>query len=408
MFPDIANPGVRGMRFAQAIYGRGLHRKLVRSHLHVASVGIVALTLALLALLWIRNRTRKLTDLLTESVVVDPKSITDERLRLEMIENAALVVFLVMIPVMAIFGWLEARRRATSLMKPINALQQATRKFAEGELHEDVPIQSHDQLGELTESFNAMRATIQEKEEALVRSNEELQRFAYVASHDLQAPLRAVSGFVQLLHRTHGDRLDERGIDWVKRTVQAAGRMQSLIDDLLKFSRVGSQAAEFKPLKLNEVVDEALEILQSEIEETGAEIEVQQLPELAGDRSQLTQLFQNLIGNGLKYQEKGARPRIVVSAERIGTAWEFSVRDNGIGIAEEHRERVFESFRRLHTAAEYSGTGIGLAVCRRVVERHGGKIRVEANPEGGSDFRFTIAANLLQSESREPTTDEIE
>lgn len=396
------------MRFAQAIYGRGLHRKLVRSHLHVASVGIVALTLALLALLWIRNRTRKLTDLLTESVVVDPKSITDERLRLEMIENAALVVFLVMIPVMAIFGWLEARRRATSLMKPINALQQATRKFAEGELHEDVPIQSHDQLGELTESFNAMRATIQEKEEALVRSNEELQRFAYVASHDLQAPLRAVSGFVQLLHRTHGDRLDERGIDWVKRTVQAAGRMQSLIDDLLKFSRVGSQAAEFKPLKLNEVVDEALEILQSEIEETGAEIEVQQLPELAGDRSQLTQLFQNLIGNGLKYQEKGARPRIVVSAERIGTAWEFSVRDNGIGIAEEHRERVFESFRRLHTAAEYSGTGIGLAVCRRVVERHGGKIRVEANPEGGSDFRFTIAANLLQSESREPTTDEIE
>jgi len=225
--------------------------------------------------------------------------------------------------------------------------------------------------------------------EALERSNIELQRFAYVASHDLQTPMRGIASFAQLLQRNYAAGLDPQAADWIRRIVESVAHLQSLVRDLLEYSRIDSQAHPFRPVALDEVVDDAVNLLDASVREAGAEIHREALPVLAGDRSQLVQLLLNLLGNALKYRST-APPRIHVSAARQGTDWQISVRDNGIGIAAAHQERIFEIFQRLHDQQEYPGTGIGLAVCRRVVHRHGGRIWVESAPDAGSVFHFTI------------------
>lgn len=232
--------------------------------------------------------------------------------------------------------------------------------------------------------------------EALERSNVELQQFAYIASHDLQTPLRNISGFLQLLKSHYAGKLDEKADHWIRRSIQSSQQLHVLITDILAYSRVDSRARPFKPVSLREVFDDSVGLLEASIRDAGGEVTCDELPTVMGDQSQLVQLMHNLIGNGLKYHGPEP-PRVHVSAERLGDDWVVSVRDNGIGIAPKHHERIFEIFKRLHTREEYPGTGIGLAVCRRVVHRHGGKIWAESETDHGSVFKFTIPERKVES-----------
>jgi PAS domain S-box-containing protein len=236
--------------------------------------------------------------------------------------------------------------------------------------------------------------TLAIKAEELARSNSDLAQFAYVASHDLKEPLRAVSGCVGLLKRHYEGKLDERASEFMAHIVDGAARMETLIDGLLAFSRVGTQGGELQPVECAKALGTALQNLAASIEESGALVTHDTLPAANGDLPQLVSLFQNLIGNALKFRQK-APPRIHVSAERNGRQWRFSVRDNGFGIAPQYFERIFGVFQRLHTRREYPGTGIGLAICKKIVERHGGRIWLESLPGEGATFYFSLPAAHL-------------
>ena len=239
--------------------------------------------------------------------------------------------------------------------------------------------------------FEALRSAekaLTEQAEELKRSNAELEQFAYVASHDLQEPLRVVTNYVQLLDRRN-ESLDERSRHFIERSVAACGRMKRLIDDLLLFSRVTRKGGEFAPTDCAEVVRDALDNLALSIQESGAEVTTGELPTVTAERRQLLQLFQNLIGNAIKFRAD-LPPEIHVDAQHKGNEWTFSVRDNGIGIDPEQGERIFRIFQRLHTREEYTGTGIGLAVCKKIVERHGGRIWMTPNASAGATFSFTL------------------
>jgi PAS domain S-box-containing protein len=223
----------------------------------------------------------------------------------------------------------------------------------------------------------------------LARSNAELEQFAYVASHDLQEPLRMVASFTQLLAKRYAGKLDAKADEYIKYTVDGAKRMQQLIADLLALSRVGTKGGEFRDVPLAEVMSDVLLNLSPAIQESGAAVVEDSLPTVFADRGQMTQLLQNLIGNAIKFRDAKA-PQVHISAAEAGDDWTISVRDNGIGIAPEHAERVFQIFQRLHTRDQYPGTGIGLAVCRKIVERHGGKIWLDSTPGGGTTFHFTL------------------
>jgi PAS domain S-box-containing protein len=224
----------------------------------------------------------------------------------------------------------------------------------------------------------------------LSRSNAELEQFAYIASHDLQEPLRAISGCVQVLQRRYSDKLDSRATELITHAVEGTVRMQTLIHDLLAFSRVGTRGKPFEPTDCNQIMSGVEHSLRASIEESRATITYEHLPTVMADSVQLSQVFQNLVGNAIKY--RGERvPEVHVSAQRHDDEWQFAVSDNGIGIEPRYFERVFEMFQRLHTRNEYSGTGIGLAIVKKIVERHGGRIWVESVPGQGSRFYFTLA-----------------
>jgi PAS domain S-box-containing protein len=227
----------------------------------------------------------------------------------------------------------------------------------------------------------------------LERSNKELEQFAYVASHDLQEPLRMVSSYTQLLEQRYKDKLDQDAQDFIGYAVDGANRMQRLIQDLLEYSRVTTRGKPFASLDSHEVLGEAIKNLQVTIQETVALVTNGDLPIVRGDHTQIVQVFQNLIGNGIKFQRSGIAPRIHITAENdsLNSRFRvFKVSDNGIGIEPRHFERLFEIFQRLHSKKEYPGTGIGLALCKRIVERHGGRIWVESEPGKGSTFLFTL------------------
>ena len=227
--------------------------------------------------------------------------------------------------------------------------------------------------------------------EALKRSNDELAQFAYIASHDLQEPLRMVASYTQLLARRYKGRLDADADEFIAFAVDGANRMQRLIQDLLSYSRSGTKDIELVVTSSEQALEQAIVNLRATIEETGAIVTHDSLPTVLADEIQLTQLFQNLVSNALKYQGSDT-PRIHVSATRDGDArWLLSVSDNGIGIEEKYLERIFGMFQRLHRRDEFAGTGIGLAVCKKVVERHGGSIWAESRPGHGSNFRFSLA-----------------
>jgi PAS domain S-box-containing protein len=245
------------------------------------------------------------------------------------------------------------------------------------------------EIRNLNEELAHRVAELNGANQVLEQSNIELQQFAYIASHDLQSPLRSISGFVQLLKMEYEDKLDEQAGDWIRRTVQAIELMQTLIRDLLAYSGVDSRSRPFGQTSFLDIFNEILALLESSIRDSAGQVTCGDLPTVMGDHSQLVQLMQNLVSNGLKYHSEKP-PHVHVSAERNQNEWILSVRDNGIGIQTKHHERVFEIFKRLHSQTEYPGTGIGLAVCRRVVERHSGRIWLESEPGHGSVFHFTI------------------
>ncbi|MCM2315765.1 MAG: PAS domain S-box protein, partial [Thermoanaerobaculia bacterium] len=243
------------------------------------------------------------------------------------------------------------------------------------------------------------------KVDELYRSNEELQQFAYIASHDLQEPLRMVASYTQLLSKRYKGRLDADADDFIAFAVDGASRMQRLIQDLLTYSRVGTKGTELVETSGEESLQQALLNLRGAIEEGGAIVTHDPLPLVLADEMQLTQLFQNLLGNAIKYQGEGV-PKIHVSAASNDDGrWDFSVRDNGLGIDPQYFDRIFGMFQRLHKREDYAGTGIGLAICKKIVERHGGRISIESRPGQGSTFHFSLAAipPSPQEPPKEPT-----
>ncbi len=243
-----------------------------------------------------------------------------------------------------------------------------------------------------------MFSELNHKSDLLKRSNAELERFAYVASHDLQEPLRMVSSYTQLLRRRYQGKLDAEADEFISYAVDGAKRMQALINDLLDYSRVTTRAQPPAPTDSGALVKDLLALVQLQLAETQGQVTIGSLPIVLADASQLRRVFQNLISNGLKFHAPERPPRIHVSAARDGAVATFSIRDNGIGIEPQFFDRLFQLFQRLHTREEYPGTGIGLAICKRIIEHHGGRIWVESEPGIGTTFHFTLPL-VLQLES---------
>lgn len=298
---------------------------------------------------------------------------------------------------------------ARTVARPVHALVEGTNQVSRGNLAYRIPVKGGDELGLLQEAFNQMTGSIQEKTgqlqelnteleqrvqartEDLSRSNAELERFAYVASHDLQEPLRMVTSYLQLLEKRYKHKLDGDALEFIQFAVDGSMRMKNLINDLLAYSRVGTRGKEFAITDCNEVLASVLKNLKISIDENRAQVTYDDLPHVMADVTQLESLFQNLISNAIKFH--GAdRPRINIGVSREGSNWVFSISDNGIGIDPQYFERIFIIFQRLHNRQEYPGTGIGLAISKRIVERHGGRIWIDSRPGKGSIFYFTLPA----------------
>jgi hypothetical protein len=256
-----------------------------------------------------------------------------------------------------------------------------------GELARDIAFALHGL--EIEEARSRAEEALQTAARDLKRSNQELEQFAYVTSHDLQEPLRMVTSYLQLLEKRYRDRLGADAAEFIRYAVEGAGHMKNLISDLLGYSRLGTSTRPFAPTDCEAVLERALANLTVAVAESGATVTHDPLPVVRSDEQEFVQLFQNLIGNALKFRSSEP-PRIHLSASRSGKDWLFSVRDNGIGIEPRFAERIFVIFQRLHGRDEYPGTGIGLALCKKIVERHGGKIWIESKPGEGSTFYFTL------------------
>ncbi|WP_214412600.1 sensor histidine kinase [Sphaerisporangium fuscum] len=293
------------------------------------------------------------------------------------------------------------------VLRPISRLTLQVREVAGGDFDHTLHVDRPAELSELSGNVDAMRRRIvrewrrtaeaqrmlSDQALELRRSNAELEQFAYVASHDLQEPLRKVASFSQMLEQRYGDKLDDRGKQYIAFAVDGAKRMQLLVSDLLDLSRVGRVGGEKAETDMQKVVDAATGNLSAQIEDTGATVSYQDLPPVFGNRVLLTQLFQNLIGNALKFRSQDP-PRVEITATRQDDMWEFACADNGIGVDTKYADRIFLIFQRLHPRDVYPGTGIGLALCRKIVEYHGGKIWLDdPDPERpGTTFRWTLPA----------------
>ena len=303
--------------------------------------------------------------------------------------------------------WMAQRRW---VLDPLAAIGQEVRQVADGDIGHQVQVAGPREIADLARDVEAMRMhladaldaavaaqrTLREQAEQLAeqaddlrRSNAELEQFAYVASHDLQEPLRKVASFCQLLERRYADQLDDRAKQYIAFAVDGAKRMQRLINDLLAFSRVGRTTSEFTEVDLNVALERALISLTAAREEGGAEVEADPLPTVLGNGSLLSQVFQNLIGNGIKFRGDDA-PRVRITVQADGGEWLFACADNGIGIQPRYAERVFVIFQRLHGKEEYDGTGIGLALCRKIIEHHGGRMWLDTEAHAGTTMWWTI------------------
>ncbi len=326
-------------------------------------------------------------------------------------------VLLVVVGVLALlvvlvcaFVWVALERSVT---RPLGRLAEAVRAASTGSHEHEIRAEGTGEVAalardveqmrrELVQQVAELRASHAETERAhrllheqtreLERSNRDLEQFAYVASHDLQEPLRKVASFTQLLQKRYGGQLDERADQYIGFAVDGALRMQRLIQDLLAFSRVGRSGAEPEAVHLEAVLEQVRHDLGERIAESGAEVTHDPLPVVHGERALLAMLLMNVVGNALKFRHPERPPRVHLSARRDGDVWEVACTDNGIGIDPQYAERVFVIFQRLHPKEVYSGTGIGLALVKRVVEHHGGRVWVEPAGTGGTTVRWTLPA----------------
>jgi signal transduction histidine kinase len=280
---------------------------------------------------------------------------------------------------------------------------QATATFAHetGLRNFDMPFSPISEEDTLSKALLAMRENLKTgetnlaiKNRELERKNKELEEFAFVASHDLQEPLRTTSSYVGLFQKQYRGKLDEKADKYLSYISQASDRMQILIRDLLQYSQIGSKK-ELQTVDCNKVLQEALDDLDIAIKETSAEITAGDLPVITGYETEIKQLFQNLIANSIKFRKKDVRPQITIAAWEHRDDWQFVFSDNGIGIAKEHFDRIFVIFQRLHTRSQYEGSGIGLSHCKKIVELHKGKIWLESKPGHGAIFYFTIPLKLI-------------
>jgi signal transduction histidine kinase len=320
--------------------------------------------------------------------------------------DAATTVNVLLIGIAAVFALIIAVL-ATGLrigaIRPISRLAEEVRTVARGDFGHHVEQSGPREVRELGADVNLMRERILQELSALKvahteldrrstdleRSNSELEQFAYVASHDLQEPLRKVASFCQLLERRYKRQLDERADQYIAFAVDGAKRMQILINDLLAFSRVGRVVREPTLVSCDAVLEQALTNVSYQIEQSGAVVEADKLPTVSAEVPLLTAVFQNLISNAIKFRAEDT-PHVRITVRRDGDFWQFEVSDNGIGIDEEYAERIFVIFQRLHNKSDYPGTGIGLAMCRKIVEYHGGRIWLDTSVESGSRFCFTL------------------
>ncbi|QXV56340.1 ATP-binding protein [Amycolatopsis sp. TNS106] len=300
------------------------------------------------------------------------------------------------------------------LIRPIRQLAVEVRDVAQTDIHRAVRGSGPKEMRELASDVESLRsrildevAELERAQELIVtrtreleRSNSDLEQFAYVASHDLQEPLRKVASFCQLLQKRYQGKLDERGDQYIGFAVDGAKRMQALINDLLAFSRVGRRPGENVLLETGDLLATALGNLEDAITESGARVTHGELPVVHGEKTLLTAVFQNLVGNAIKFRGEKP-PEVEVAAERDGEDWRFSVTDNGIGINDEYAERIFVIFQRLHGRGEYPGTGIGLALCRKILEHHGGRIWLDTTVQAGTRFCFTLPAAQHADEGNE-------
>ena len=335
--------------------------------------------------------------------------------------RSVLLMTLVGLVVLGVLTWQALRRWVT---QPLAALGSEVERVEQGDISRQVTVGAAPteiaQLGEQVERMRVRilheyalaeasraeadeaRAQLEEQAEDLRRSNAELEQFAYVASHDLQEPLRKVASFCQLIQRRYGGQLDERGEQYIEFAVDGAKRMQQLINDLLAFSRVGRRSTEFDAVALEDVLAQALRQLSELLEQAEAEVTHDPLPVVLGDPSLLVQLLQNLIGNGVKFRSEQP-PRVHLSARPdVDGFVEIVCKDNGIGIEDQYEEKIFVIFQRLHGREAYDGTGIGLAMCKKIVEFHGGRLWLDTaeTSVNGSTFRFTLPMAASSTEER--------
>jgi signal transduction histidine kinase len=315
-----------------------------------------------------------------------------------------LVLVLIGVALLAVIVVLGFGVRA-AVIRPIARLAGEVRQVSDGAFEHPVASSGPREVFELGGDVDRMRQRIlrelagvraahgdlDARTQELQRSNAELEQFAYVASHDLQEPLRKVASFCQLLQRRYGGQLDERADQYIEFAVDGAKRMQTLINDLLAFSRVGRITGDRVRVDATGLAEQAARNLTTRIEQAGATVEIRPLPAVDAEIALLTTVFQNLIGNALKFRSADP-PHVVVDARRNGDEWEFSFADNGIGIDAQYADRIFVIFQRLHGKAEYPGTGIGLAMCRKIIEYHGGRIWLDTTVSAGSRFCFTLPA----------------
>src|SRR4051794_3810353 len=290
---------------------------------------------------------------------------------------------------LALFVVLEQIALHRWVLRPLERLGTTTERIGAGDFATRTDIVGPDAIGDLGRAINGMADSLQERDDELVRSNRQLEEFAYIASHALAEPLRAMGGYADLLTRRHADELDPRARRYLDGITAGAERMRGLIDDLLAYSRVGRRELDKRPVDMQALVASVCDDLSMAIEESGAQVVAHHLPTVTGDLNQLRMVVQNLVANAIKFRGE-APPRIDIRAETDAKCWTFRVEDNGIGIEPRHAERIFRMFQRLHTREEYEGTGIGLALVERVLQRHDGRIWVESRPEGGSRFSFTL------------------